>query len=138
MSVDQILREAKQVCARDHTATQLAVDAHGQKVRNPLAPAAVAWSTVGALIKVAPRNPGVVAEGKSPGNTDDAYRAFLLLEEAAVEQGFLCTVDVDEAGLGAVQACFDRAIDAAKRMPGRARRKPAAGTGSQPRGSQAV
>lgn len=138
MSVELVLREAKQVVARDHTAVQLSVDVHGLKVRNPIAPAAVAWSTVGALIKVAPRNPGIVAENKSPGNTDEAYRAYLLLEDAAVEQGFAHTVAVDEAGHGPVLAMFDRAIDAAQRMPQRARRKRAAGTGSRPRGEAAI
>jgi hypothetical protein len=135
VSVGQILREAKQVVAREHTAVQLAVDAHGRKVRNPLHPTAVAWSTVGALVKVAPRRPEVVAEGKSPGSSDDANRAYDLLEEVAVSQGFANTVEVDQAGHGAVLRLFDRAMQLAPDEP---RHKRAAGTGSTPRGTAPV
>lgn len=131
MSVIQILQDAKQIVARDHCAVQLSVDAHGRKVRNPLAPAAAAWSTVGALVKVAPRRPEVVAEHKSPGNTEEAWQAYLLLEQAAVQQGYANTVEVDEAGHGAVMAMFDRALQIAPAAP---RRKRAPGTGAAPRG----
>lgn len=135
MSVGQILREAKQLVQRDHTAVQLAVDERGQKVRNPLAPTAVAWSTVGALIKVSPRRPEIVAEGKSPGSSDDANRAYDLLEEVAVSQGFAHIGEVDDAGHGAVQRLFDRAMQLAPEPP---RHKRSAGTGSKPRGQEAV
>ena len=137
MSVLTVLREAKAICKYAHTATQLAVDANGMKVRNPIAPSAVAWSSVGALIKVAPGNPSIVAENRSPGHTVEAHRAFLLLEDAAVDQGCANTVEVDRAGFGPVMAMFDRAMQLAPDVEP-ARRKPAAGTGSAPRGQRAV
>lgn len=137
MSVRQILQEALAVVARDHTAVQLSVDEHGVKVRNPRNPQAAAWSSVGALVKVAPRYPDIVAEGKSPGNTDAAWEAYVLLDKVARLQGFAHTVAVDQAGQPFALAMFRKAltlIDEPARPP---RRKPAAGTGAAPRGATA-
>lgn len=140
MTATQVLREAFAVVQRDHTAVQLAVDVHGDRVRNPLAPSAAAWSTVGALIKVAPANAKMVAEHKAPGHIGAAWEAFLLLTEAATQQGYggdCPTVYVDRAGPAAVANMFMRALQLADDEP-RARRRPAAGIGSSPRGTDAV
>lgn len=129
MTVRTILQEALAVVARDHTAVQLSVDQQGNKVRNPRSPLAVAWSSVGALVKVAPRYPNVVAEDKSPGNTDEAWRAYEVLERVAVLQGFAHTVEVDEAGQQYALAMFRKALTLVDDPPRRAR-KPAGATGA--------
>jgi hypothetical protein len=135
MTVRQVLQEALAVITRDHTATQLSVDQHGRKVKNPRGPRAVAWSSVGALIKVAPRYPDIVVEGKSPGNTDEAWEAYVLLDRVARLQGFADTVRVDEAGQQFALAMFRKALTLVDDPPRASRRAPAAGTGAAPRGA---
>jgi hypothetical protein len=98
MTARQVLQEALAVISRDHTRVQLSADLHGAKVRNPLHGTAAAWSSVGALIKVAPADAKVTAEHLAPGHLGAAWQAFLLLEEAAVQQGYANTVEVDRAG----------------------------------------
>lgn len=140
MSAAQVLREAKQVVARAHTPVQLAVDARGVNVR-VLDPRAVAWSSTGALGKVAPwmsRDDDriwfdLTADGKA---------AWDLLDEAARLQGYRLgeapIVSVDREGLPAVLMCFAKAIQLAPDAVRRARRGAARGTGSLPRGSEAT
>lgn len=137
MSVMQILQDALQVVARDHTPVQLSVDEHGLKVRNPRAPQAAAWSSVGALVKVAPRYPDIVAEGKSPGNTDEGWEAYVLLDRVARLQGFAHTVAVDEAGQQFALAMFRKALTLVDAPPRRSPWKPAR-VGSAPRGTEGV
>lgn len=109
--------------------TFLAIDEPGLKVR-PRDPRAVAWTSVGALCKVAPgysaSDPSVYAD-----HTDAAWSAYLLLDEAALKQGHATTVEADRAGWAAVDAMFAHAIDLYE--PPR-RRLSAVGTGGQPRG----
>lgn len=139
MTPRQVLREAYEVVKRDHTATQLSVDEHGIKVKNPRSPKAAAWSTVGALIKVAPRYPNVVSDDGVPGHIDAGWTAFEFLTIAAEQQGYTNTVEVDRAGPEAVYAMFLRAIDLAPAdESSRVRRRPASGTGALPRGAAAA
>ena len=130
----QVLKEALAVIARAHTPVQLSTDLHGAKVRNPLNQQAAAWSSVGALIKVAPADAKITAEHLAPGHLGAAWQAFLLLEQAARQQGFVNTVQVDEAGLAAAQRMFWRALQLCDDEP---RRRPlrTVGTGGAPRGA---
>lgn len=136
MSVVQILREAKALVYRSHTPVQLAVNAAGVNVR-PLDPEAVAWSSTGALGKVAPAR-SQDDDGCWFDLTTDGKAAWDLLDEAARLQGYRLgeapIVSVDKAGLRAVLACFAKAIWLAPTEP--AHYKPAA-TGSAPRGQAA-
>lgn len=130
MSVRQVLKEALAVTTRAHSTTQLATDAHGVKVR-PLDSRAVAWSSTGALIKVAPSGqstPGMVQ------HTEDAWQAYLLLGDAATEQGYEHVAAVDTAGCAAAQRMFWRALQLVDPAP---RRRTRATTGSTPRGAAA-
>lgn len=138
MSAAQVLREAKAVVQRAHTPTQLAVDARGVNVR-PLDPTAVAWSSTGAL--------GKVAAWMSRDDdriwfdlTEDGNAAFDLLNEAARLQGYrrdehAPIADVDRDGLPAVLRCFAKAIHLAPDAPRRRALTSASGTGGQPRGA---
>lgn len=135
VSVTQILREAKEVVVRSHTATQLAVNAAGVNVR-PLDPSAVAWSSTGALGKVAAwmsqTDPEIWFDLTPDGNA-----AFDLLNDAARLQGYRLgeapIVSVDRDGLQAVLRAFAKAILIA---PSEDRpRRAAARTGAQPRGA---
>lgn len=134
MTVRQIIQEALAVISRDHTPVQLSVDVHGQKVRNPRNPQAAAWSSVGALVKVAPRYPDVVAEDKSPGNTNEAWEAYVLLDDVARLQGYADTTKVDEAGQAAALAMFRKALTLVDDEPHRPLHA-AAGVGAAPRGA---
>ena len=133
VSVVQILREGKQLVYRAHSPVQLAVNAQGVNVR-PLDPSAVAWSSTGALGRVAP------ARSRDDENvwfdlTTDGATAWDLLCEAARLQGYRSDdlapiADVDRDGIAAVLRAFAKAMQLAPEEP---RHKPAA-TGSQPRG----
>lgn len=140
MTPRHVLREAYEVVKRDRTATQLAVDAHGVKVKNPRSPRAAAWSSVGALIKVAPRYPKIVSDDGVPGHIDAAWTAFEFLTIAAEQQGYTNTVEVDRAGPEAVYAMFLRALDLAPadEPSGPDRRRPSSSTGALPRGVEAA
>lgn len=138
MTPKQVLREAYEVVRRDHTHVQLAVDARGVKVKNPRSPRAAAWSTVGALIKVAPRYPNVISDDGVPGHIDAGWTAFELLTIAAEQQGHANTVEVDRAGPDAVYAMFLRALDLAPADEPRTRYPAAVGTGTSPRGVEAA
>lgn len=137
MTARQVLQEALQLITREHTHVQLSADEHGLKVRNPLNVRAVAWSSVGALIRVAPADAKVTAEHLAPGHLGAAWEAFLLLEEAAGLQGYANTVEVDRAGRDAALRMFWKALQLAPdAVPGRrASWGRAGGTGSAPRGA---
>ena len=140
--VRSLLVAAGELVARDHTATQLAVDSYGRKVR-PLHPAATAWSTAGVLCLLAParsaHDPKVYAD-----STEVAWQAWVLLEQAAFEHGFpsaWCPDEgsparVDQAGPAAVAAMFRRALVLAPESTSRSRSGSRAG--SLPRGADAV
>lgn len=138
MSALQILREAKAVVYRAHSPVQLAVDARGVNVR-PLDPTAVAWSSTGALGKVAPwmsaDDPKIWFDLTTDGNA-----AWNLLDEAARLQGYRLgeapIVSVDQDGLPAVLRCFAKAMQLAPEPEFR-RRTPAR-VGSAPRGTEGV
>lgn len=132
MTPKDVLKAALRIIERQHTSTQLAVDADGRKVV-ALHPGAVAWSSVGALIKVAPSH----AEPPAPQHTNAAWDAFLLLTEAAEQQGYPHTAAVDEAGREAALRMYWRALQLVEPETRRRRRAPAPGTGSSPRGAAA-
>lgn len=140
MSVTDVLSEAKALVYRAHTPTQLAVNAAGVNVR-PLDPGAVAWSSTGALGRVAPwmsREDDRIWFDL----TEDGNRAFDLLNEAARLQGYrrdneAPVADVDRDGLSAVLRCFGKAILLAPEDETRRRRAPAR-VGGQPRGTEAA
>lgn len=137
MSVTAVLREAKALVYRAHTPVQLAVNAQGVNVR-PLDPAAVAWSSTGAIGKVAPWMSGT-DDRVWFDLTEDGKAAWDLLDEAARLQGYRLgeapIVSVDRDGLPAVLRCFAKAILLAPEEPRRPRFKPSAGTGGAPRGA---
>lgn len=137
MTSRQVLSESMQIIPRHHTSVQLSVDERGLKVRNPLHPRAVAWSSVGAMIKVAPGDAKIVAEDKSPGHMPAVGDAYDLLEEAARLQGYANTVEVDRAGAAAARRMFEKALQLA---PDERRVRPlrsSGGTGAAPRGATA-
>ena len=86
MSVTAILKDAKAVVQRAHTPVQLAVNANGVNVR-PLDPGAVAWSSTGAIGKVAPWM-SRTDEKVWFDLTEDGYAAWELLNDAARLQGY--------------------------------------------------
>lgn len=143
MNARHVLKSALAVIERDHTApdpgrTFLAADEHGRGVR-PLDPSAVAWTSVGAICKVAPglsaADPQVWADHLS-----FAWDAYTLLEQAAEQQGYAHTVDVDRAGREAALRMFWRALQLCDPEPRRRRRNtPPAGSGSgaNPKGAAA-
>lgn len=140
MSVQTVLREAKAVVLRAHTPVQLAVDARGVNVR-PLDPRAVAWSSTGAVGKVAAWMSGT-DDTVWFDLTADGNAAWDLLNEAARLQGYrrdehAPIADVDRDGLPAVLRCFAKAMQIAPGEPRRRGLKPAAGTGGAPRGATA-
>lgn len=136
MTVRQVLQEALQVITREHTHVQLSADERGRKVRNPLNVRAAAWSSVGALIRVAPADAKVTAEHLAPGHLGSAWQAFLLLEEAAGLQGYANTVEVDRAGRDAALRMFWKALQLAPEDErGRVSWGRRSGTGSAPRGA---
>jgi hypothetical protein len=140
MSVDQILREAKQVLTQGgHTTQRLAVNHRGDFVR-PLDLKAVAWTSTGAVGKVAPSLSRTHASIHFDLTTE-GQEAIDLLNEAAHLQGYRGDPDyplaeVDKDGLAAALRCFAKAMQLAPSE--RPRRKPAAGTGSAPRGTEAA
>lgn len=124
-----VLRRALIVVSRDHTVTQLAVDEHGRKI-GPCSGRAVAWSTAGALIRVAPnRAPG------GPSHTWAAWLAWLELQAAAEHDGYRSVVEVDQAGAREVWAMFSRALNQEIEP---FRRRDRAAAGSRPRGDEPV
>lgn len=137
MTARQILQEALAVISRGHTPVQLSADLHGVKVRNPLNERAAAWSSVGALIKVAPADAKITAEHLAPGHLGTAWTAYELLEKAARLQGHATTVEADRAGQAAALAMFRKALTLVDDQPRRRGFKPSAGTGAAPRGATA-
>lgn len=144
MTARDVLKEALRVVERDHCApppwrTFLAVDDTGQGVK-PLDPRAVAWTSIGAVCKVAPglsaTDPTVWADHVSV-----AWEAALLLDEAAGQQGYAHSTNVDRAGRAAALRMFWRALQLAEpdHTPGGRRRRAAAGagSGSSPKGAAA-
>lgn len=129
LETKRVLREALAIVARDHCRVQLAVDYRGRKCA-PLAREAIAWSTVGALIKVAPNR-----EPDGPSHTWPAWLAYLALQEQAERMGFLGTAAVDRAGQAEAVHMFRRALnaDTERRAMGS---RPRAGT--RPRGAEHV
>lgn len=139
MTAKHVLREALAVIERDHAApppfqTFLAVDEHGEPVR-PVDATAVAWTSVGAVCRVAPAlsasDPQVWADHISV-----AFEAAGLLDQAALLQGYPDTTSVDRAGREAAMRMFWCAINFADPEP-RRRLRSATGTGSSPRGEVA-
>jgi hypothetical protein len=123
----EILSAALPIVQRDHSSTQLAVNAEGVRVP-PTAPLAVSWSSAGAIIHVAP------SRAKWPGvqHTSAAFDAYGLLEDAAKVMGYPNPAMVDVAGPRRAVEMFLRAINAAPDEPRRAGRSH--GVGSRPRG----
>jgi hypothetical protein len=137
VSVLEILKDAKAVVYRAHTPVQLAVNAAGVNVR-PRDPGAVAWSSTGALGKVAPWMSG--SDDRVWFDlTEDGKAAWDLLNEAARLQGYrddtAAVTLVDRDGLSAVLRMFAKAILIAPDEPRRARFKTSAATGGSPRGA---
>jgi hypothetical protein len=120
VSVRRVLREALATVQRSHCAPDrgLALTETGDRCE-PLSPAAAAWTSVGALILADPvrREP---QDRDTHG--DSAWKAYLLLREAAVQQGYRNTVEVDRAGAGEAEKCFRRALHLAPPERGHARR----------------
>lgn len=141
MTATQVLTEALEVIKRDHTSVQLAVTARGQKCR-PLDPDAVSWSSVGAICKVAPGR-SVHDDTCWADHTEAGWEAFLLLCDAARQQGYRdlldlgCVAMVDAAGESPAWTMFARALQLA---PDRRKHRPraGAGSGSSPRGVEAA
>jgi hypothetical protein len=126
VSVKRVLREACAVVQRAHACPErgLAVDAHGDRCE-PLSPEAVGWTSVGALYVADP-----VRRPDAPDtHGQDGWRAYLLLREAAKQQGYLNTVEVDRAGQDAAVKCFWRAQQLAE-PEGHARRHRGRASGS--------
>jgi hypothetical protein len=134
--VRRVLVEAKELVLRSPAPTSrrpypLAVSATGERCK-PASTLAVAWSSVGALCRVASDgNPE-----RWSSHTEAGWQAFILLCEVATEHGYACTNDVDKAGAGAVAEMFARAISLADETEQRPRRAPARGT--HPRGVPAA
>lgn len=138
MTPRHVLREASEVIARDHCAAQLAVNAAGARVR-PADPAAVAWTVVGAVGKVACPSPD--APGWMP-LTQAGEDAIGFLYEAADFLGAHKTLVVYDAWNAEARALlFRRAIslaEQAEEAQPRPRARVAAGTGNRPRGVEAA
>lgn len=130
-----VLKAALAVVTRDHAQITrgLAVDQHGQPVA-PTDPSAVAWTSAGALIKVAPSH----QEPPALTHTVEAGEAYDLLERVAAEQGYQSPSAVDAAGREAVQRMFWRALNLTEPPERRRWRGPALRTGSSPRGADAA
>jgi len=139
MSVIAILSAAKAIVYRSHTPVQLAVNEAGVNVR-PLDPGAVAWSSTGALGKVAPWMSGT-DDRTWFDLTEDGKAAWDLLNEAARLQGYrddtAAVTLVDADGLSAVLRMFAKAILIAPEEPRHPRRAPSR-VGSLPRGTEGV
>lgn len=123
MTARDVLREAKHLVTRAHTPTQLAVDARGVNVR-PVDPSAVAWSSTGAIGKVAPGR-SIHDEKVWFDHTEAGYQAWLLLNEAARLQGHpghTPVINADRAGLPAVLRVFDKALQLTPDADRRSRR----------------
>lgn len=121
MTVHMVLREAKELVMRAHYAPPagiawISVNDKYERTR-PLE--ATRFTSIGAIQKVAAwqstRTRRVWAD-----NTNQGWEAFLLLGEAATQQGYgrepddlAIVLDVDRAGLPAVVRMFDRALQLA-------------------------
>jgi hypothetical protein len=136
VSVKRVLREACALIQRAHVAPPpgtplLAVDARGNRCE-PLSPAAVAWTTCGALYVA---DPAVRRPDLPDTHGRDAWDAWLLLTEAAKQQGHGNVVEADRAGLSAAVKCFWRAGQLAEPEGHARRRGGRAGAGSTPKGA---
>jgi hypothetical protein len=135
MSVKRVLREACALIQRSHVAPPpgrplLAVDKDGGRCE-PLSPAAVAWTSVGALYVVDPlRLPDRDTHG------EDGLQAYELLAEAARQQGHPCVLAADTAGVGVAVRMFWQAESLAE-SEGHARRRGgrASAAGTTPKGA---